>query len=400
MGRERVGQAEVVADRGRRVKVGLLVSHPIQYFVPVYRELARTPGIDLTVIYRTRMGVEPYHDRGFDRVVKWDVPLTDGYRHCFLSEKKALDGFEAGIVGTVIRSRFDVLVVHGYDQLTNLVAILVAKLAGTRVVIRGDTRLQRHHLAAPAWKRVLKRMLFKVFDGFLTIGTLNREYYAHFGAKSERLFFAPFCVDNSAFALAGRDRERARRQCRTALGVSEDAVVVLFASKLIARKRAADLIQAFAELEQRRPCAWLVIAGAGDEEVALKALATSMDLQRVRFAGFQNQSALPSLYAASDVFVLPSEAEPWGLVLNEVMAAGLPVVVSDEVGAYPDLVARRGTGAVYPCGDLAALSSALDSLLQSEQKRCEMGRRAEALIGEWDVKACVSGIVSAVGRLT
>jgi len=381
------------------VKLGILVSHPIQYFVPVYRALSQRPDLSLLVLYRTRMGVDAYYDPGFDQSVQWDIPLLAGYKSHFLSGKTALTGFEPGIVRELLRRHFDVLIVHGYNSLTILLAVLVAKLIGTRVFVRGDTRLERHHLSAPFWKRLSKRFLFKIFDGVLAIGSLNRAYFSAFGVAEERISFAPFCVDNAMFSLRTEERRVQRLKCRGTLGLPEDCTVVLYASKLISRKRPADLVRAFALVAPRFPDAWLVMAGSGEEEHILRSMVSALGIERVRFIGFQNQSNLPTLYAASDVFVLPADAEPWGLVLNEVMAAGLPVVVSDEVGATPDLVQGQGTGFVYPCGDVEALAGTLESLLQSETLRLEMGKKARELIRAWDVDACALGIASAVGCL-
>lgn len=393
MHQESASHPDTKADRPLRL--GILISHPIQYFVPVYRELARRSEIALTVIYRTRVGVDAYHDPGFGQTVQWDIPLLDGYRSYFLSDKTSLVGFEATVVKELIRHRFDVLMVHGYNSPTHLLAIAVAKLMGTRVLIRGDTRLQQRHLIAPFWKRLFKRLLFKAFDGFLAIGSLNRNYYLEYGARPDRVFFAPFCVDNTVFALDSETRQEERRRWREALGLSERCIVVLYAAKFLRRKRPGDLLQAFVAIEARFPEAWLVLAGAGEMEPSLHTQVADLGLQQVRFLGFQNQSALPRLFAGSDLFVLPSEEEPWGLALNEVMAAGLPVIVSDEVGAAPDLVQDKGTGIVYRCGDVEALAAALETLLQSEALRVEMGVKARELISHWDVAACATGIVTA-----
>jgi|APTNR8051073442_1049403.scaffolds.fasta_scaffold02526_6 glycosyltransferase involved in cell wall biosynthesis len=377
------------------MKFGVLVSHPIQYFVPVYRELARRSDVDLTVIYRTRVGIDAYHDPGFGQTVQWDIPLLDGYRNQFLSDKTSLTGFEPAVVRALIRQRFDVLMVHGYDSLTHLFAIAVAKLMGTRVLIRGDTRLQQRHLIAPFWKRLFKCLLFKVFDGFLAIGSLNREYYLTFGAHPDRVFFAPFCVDNAAFALDRKIRKEERRRVRRMVGLPENCLVILSASKLIGVKRLHDLIHAFQFICERFPNSWLMIVGAGPLEDSLRDEVHNLELSRVRFLGFQNQSDLPSFYAASDIFTFPSSGDQWGLALNEAMAAGLPVIVSDGVGAAPDLVQDKGTGIVYRCGDMEALTKALETLLESEALRAEMGKKARELISHWDVAACVSGIVTA-----
>lgn len=378
------------------LKLGILVSHPIQYFVPVYRELAKNSTIDLQVIYRTRVGVDTYFDPGFGQSVQWDIPLMDGYPSEFLSKKTKLNGFEIKILPAILRNRFDVLIVHGYSSLTNLLAIVLSKLVGTRVIVRGDTRLQARHKNAPSRKTVLKRAIFKLFDGFLTIGSLNRDYYTSFGAASCNIFFAPFCVDNAVFCLDENGHKKARLASRDRWGISPESVVVLFASKFIERKRAADLISAFSRVIKSQTNSCLVFAGSGPDEAELRDLANQLCPGRARFIGFQNQTELPSLYAASDIFVLPSEEEPWGLVVNEVMAAGLPVVVTDEVGAAPDLVEGKNTGIVYPCGDIDALASALEMMICSESTRLEMGRNAKKLIADWNIDSCVQGILRAV----
>jgi glycosyltransferase involved in cell wall biosynthesis len=376
------------------LRLGVLVSHPIQYFVPVYCELAQAEGADLTVLYRTRVGVDEYHDAGFGQTVKWDIPLLDGYTHQFLSGKNRIEGVEWSVVGTILCNRFDVLLVHGYNSTTNLLAILVARMIGTKVLLRGDTRVQAYHKDANL-KALFKRALFKCCNGFVTIGTLNRAYYAQHGVPPDRLFFAPFCVHNDQFAVSPEVRGQYRREMRAALDLASDSVIILFASKLIKRKRADELIRALAALTEEFPTAYLVIAGSGDEEGNLRRLADSAGVRRIRFVGFQNQTQLPALYAASDLFVLPADSEPWGLVVNEVMAAGVPVIVSSEVGAAPDLVEGKGTGIVYTCGDVVALSQAMRSLLGQPALREQMAAKAVKLIRRWDTSECVAGILNA-----
>ncbi len=386
-------------EKQKKIKLGVLVTHPIQYFVPVYRELAKAEVIELTVLYRTRVGLDAYHDPGFGQTVKWDIPLLDGYTHKFLSSKNRIDGVQWRVIIELLCYRFDVLLVHGYNSITNIFAIFIAKLIGTKVLMRGDTRIQPDHKIA-GLKANIKRALFKCCDGFVTIGSLNCAYYQQHGVSVERLYFAPFCVQNEVFSLLPDLRQRYRIEVRATLNLASDSLIVLFASKLIKRKSTDDLIKAFACIAEAYPAACLVIAGSGDEENSLRQLAASVKNLQVRFIGFQNQSQLPKLYAASDIFVLPGHLEPWGLVINEVMAAGLPVIVSNEVGAAPDLVEGKETGIVYPWGDVSALASALEKLLQSQMLRIEMGTKARQLIDNWDVANCASGIIVAAAKLS
>jgi glycosyltransferase involved in cell wall biosynthesis len=375
-----------------RTKLTVLVSHPIQYFVPVYRALARVADLDFSVLYRTRVGLDGYLDSGFGRTVQWDIPLLGGYPSTFLSAKTMVRGLEWSVVAHLLKHRPDVLVLHGYNHATNLLALVVAKLLGARVLMRGDTRVSAQHKAS-GWKARFKRLLFRLVDGCISIGTQNHLYYSTLGVPDHRTFFAPMCVDNRAFFLGGA-RSSVRCEQRALLNIPPDARVVLFASKLTERKRAGDLLQAFASLGGTFNDAVLLVVGSGAEEAALRSSAEALG-SRVRFLGFRNQSELPQLYAASDVFVLPSVGEPWGLVVNEAMAAGLPVIVSDDVGAAPDLVEGKDTGLVFPVGDIDRLTRALEYLLDSSEARERMGRNASMLIDRWSVSASADGIAHA-----
>lgn len=379
-----------------RCRLTILVSHPIQYFAPLYRELSRRDDLDVHVIFHARAGIESYFDEGFGREVRWDVNLLEGYSHEFLSESTDVDAIAWSIVRILGKRRPQVLLVHGYSSATNLLAILAARRTGTRVLMRGDTRLSPRHNRETA-KSLAKRLFFRLVDGFVAVGSLNADYYRAMGVPEGRIHFAAFAVDNDTFAL-GSAWPEARRSERRRIDIADSAVVVAFASKLIARKRAADLLAAFATLMERFPDAVLVVAGSGEEERALRELAAPLG-GRVRFIGFRNQSELPALFAASDVFVLPASEEPWGLVVNEAMAAGLPVIVSDDVGAAPDLVEGKGTGVVYPVGDVPRLAEGLSGLLASPDLRRQMGHAAERLIDGWSVKASAGGIARAVAAV-
>jgi glycosyltransferase involved in cell wall biosynthesis len=371
------------------------VSHPIQYFAPLFRLIAAQGDVDLFVLYRSRAGIDEYYDSGFGQTVKWDIPLTSGYRHTFLSKKNTLSGLELSVASALVRERPDVLMVHGYADATNLFAVWIAKAMGTAVLVRGDTRLQTRHLRRFSVRKVFKRRLFRAVDGFVAIGSMNRAYYLDLGVPADRVYSAPLCVDNEKFSLKEEERTVERRRWRKRLGLQDDAIVILYAAKLVASKRPNDLLAAFTALAPRHPSANLVFAGAGDMEASLRHFAEETGLRGVRFVGFQNQTQLPGLYAAGDVFVLPSEDEPWGLAINEAMAAGLPVVVSDEVGAGPDLVDGMRTGLIHRCRDVQSLRSALERLLDSPELRKANGRRAQEVIKRWSIEASATGIVNA-----
>lgn len=378
-----------------KLRLAVLVSHPIQYFVPLFRLLARRQDIDFIVLYHNRLGTVPYRDEGFGRDVQWDIPLLEGYCHRFLSHRIEGGGCQWGVVRELLRERPHVLIVHGYSSATNLVGMLLGRIIGIRVLMRGDTRT--HQGRVSIFRRLAKRGILSLCHGAIAIGSENRDYYLSLSMNEERVFFAPFSVDNAAFSLPDDARFAARANLRRELGVPPDALIVLFAAKLVRLKRASDLICAFAQVCDRIPAANLVIVGSGDQEESLRRQASETVQGRVHFLGFRNQAALPRIYAAADLFVLPSDNESWGLVVNEAMASGLPVVVSDDVGAAPDLVANTGAGFVYPCGDIGALATCLEKLLNDPALRKSMGSSAREVIASWDV-ACTADALASVAH--
>ena len=169
-----------------RLRLCILASHPIQYFASVYRALALRDDVDLRVIFRTRVGVDEYFDRDFGRTVKWDTRLLDGYHHEFLSEKNELWGVEWSVLRVLKRQCPEVLLLHGYSDPTNIVALLAAKWEGVRVLVRGDTRMSPRHKRA-AHRAIVKRALFRRVDGFVAIGSENADYYRGMGVANDRI---------------------------------------------------------------------------------------------------------------------------------------------------------------------------------------------------------------------
>lgn len=389
-------------------KLAILNSHPIQYFAPLYRRLAQEPRLDLTVYFCSHQGVETYFDPGFGKAVQWDTPLLEGYHHCFLPNPRHQDrvgGFfsliNPALVSELHRQRYDALWVHGHNYLSSLMGILAAKVLGTAVLMRAETHLL---LRRASVKRALRRPVMRFFyrhvvDRCLPIGTRNREFYLAHNVKAAHLFDVPYVVDNAYFMEQAAPFKAQVKQTREALGLPVDKPLLLFASKLMPRKRPQDLLQAYHKLRAEGMDAALLYVGSGELEAALKQYVTAHHVPDVYFFGFRNQSELPKVYAVSDVFVLPSENEPWGLVINEVMCAGLPVVASAEIGAVPDLVIDGETGFTFPSGDIERLSQHLKTLVADPALRRQMGENAYNRISAWGFEQCVQGVMAALESL-
>lgn len=386
-------------------RLAYLVSHPIQYQAPLLRLLANEPNIDLTVFFLSDFSARSYVDVGFGRPVTWDVDLLSGYRHEVLP---ALGGservtrvrpFSHGVAPMIRPDRFDALWVHGYAHPVMLAAVAVAHARGVPVLLRGES-----HASAPrsapgrvARSLVLTR-LFRLADAFLAIGSRNRDYYLAHGVPANRIFSVPYAVDNDFFATQASLAAPRREELRAELGLRPGQHVVLVAGKLIDRKRPGDVLEAYADVvggSSSSPAS-LVFAGDGHLKPALVQRAERLGLADVMFAGFRGQREMAGLYELANVVVLPSSAEPWGLVVNEAMAAGKPAIVSDAVGCAGDLVVDGSTGFVTPVGDVSALAARMRLLLGDERLRTTMGKAARERVAQWSFTADVAGLREAL----
>ncbi len=391
----------------RRVRLAYLVSHPIQYQAPLLQRIAQEPDIDLTVFFGSDFSVRGYRDEGFGVAVKWDVPLLDGYKYVFLPRIR--DGEDTSFAtpmnhGILSRLRgccgeqpFDVLWVHGYATVNSLYGMIAAKGLGIPVLLRADMWL--HDRARSGIKLALKSLFFaglKLFvDGILTAGTLNADYWRYYFGEDVPQFLMPYAVDNLYFSRRARKAQAGRASLQAELCLDPLRPVILFASKLQPRKHCNHLIEAYARLSPApgvEPQPYLVIVGDGEQRSALERQAAETGFSSIRFCGFRNQSELPGFFDLATVFVLPSRHEPWGLIVNEVMNAATPAIVSDDVGCAPDLIEDGATGYVYPVGDVAALEQALRRVLASPETATKMGERAFERIERWSFNEDIAGL--------
>jgi glycosyltransferase involved in cell wall biosynthesis len=275
--------------------------------------------------------------------------------------------------------------------------LTAARLLKLPVLMRTDSTLgdRPRGRAKLAVKKVFFLLLRHMVHGILSVGRKNAEYWRDALGSRVPIFPIPYAVDNDYFrrrsAEAASDREMLRRDLNLRPGLP----VFLFASKLQPRKRCMDLIEAFLRLAPAQgddPAAYLLIAGDGQERAAIEARIRESQAANIRMLGFQNQSELPRLFDLCDAFVLPSIHEPWGLIINEVMNASRPVIVSDQVGCAPDLVRDGVNGFIFPATNVDALSGVLRRFLDDPSLALRMGREAAQTIAGHSFEQDVSGL--------
>lgn len=379
-------------------------SHVVQYSSPIFRQLAQDPRLDILVAYCSMQGAEARVDPEFGVEVAWDTPLFEGYPWVHVLNQAPRPGlghffglFNPGLWKLVRDGKFDVVYVSGYFYASAWIAILAAKWYGAGLIFTTDAYSLRSLRIRSPWKLWLKKYLLRgIFTlGKAVLGTSSGsvEYLKSLGLPENRIFLAPYAVDNAWWTARAAAVDR--NEVRTRWGIPLEAPVVLFCAKLQPWKRPLDVLEAFATANNAN--AHLVYAGDGPLRENLEARALELGVsERVHMLGFVNQSQLPAAYCASDLLVLPSEYDAFGLVVNEAMLCGCPVAVSEYVGARFDLVRDGENGFVFACGDVGALANILQSYLPDNSARTRMGEAARRRMKTWSPLECVEGMVRAV----
>jgi glycosyltransferase involved in cell wall biosynthesis len=389
-----------------RLRVLMIASHPVQYAASFFRFFAKDPRLEIQVAYCSMRGAEPHIDPGFGVEVKWDIPLLDGYPWIDMSNGSLLGRFGSFFslanpqAWKLVRSRqFDAVILYtGYVYATFWIAILAAKCSRVPVLFGTDAHdlAPRDHKAWKLWiKRLLWPRLFRLADVAMVSSSASVDMMRALGISANRVVLTPYSVNNEWWI------ERSSRidsnSVRARWGIPQDAVVVLFSAKLQPWKRPLDLLRAFARVPV--PNVYLIFAGDGSLRSSLETEAEVLGVAaRVRFFGFVNQSGLPEIYTASDILVLPSEYEPFGVVVNEAMLCGCCVVVSDRVGARFDLVREGETGFVFRAGDVEALARLLGKIAADQVTLKRIGRAARERMADWSQDKSANATLRAVEK--
>jgi len=370
-------------------RLAIVTSHPIQYYAPLFRTLADRDPLDIHVFHGWKGATESAYDPGFEDDVQWDISLLDGYDYTFVPNTSSDPGshhfrglVNPGLIPDIESWGPDALLLFGWAYQSHLRALLHFS-GDVPIFFRGDsTLLDEQGGLRTGLRRLFLRWVYRHVDVALYVGENNRAYFEAHGLSDEQLTWVPHAVENQRFKNVP-DAGRKALQWRRELGIPDDAVVILFAGKFESKKAPDTLLDAFLKCDNTK--AHLALAGSGPMEEELRGRAGGRP--EVHFLGFQNQSRMPVVYRLGDVFVLPSRGpgETWGLAVNEAMACGRPVVVSDRVGCAPDLVGRE-TGFVVPAGDTGALRRRLETLVDDKELRCRMGRKAQAQIKDWSIR--------------
>lgn len=381
------------------VRLAIVSTHPVQYYAPWFRHLAAQPELDLRVYYLWDFGVTEQRDAGFGVALRWDLPLLEGYAHEFVPNVARDPGTHhpAGIDNPSLPTRLAEFTPHavllmGYHY-RSLLRLLRAPPAP--LLLRGDS----HDLVPTSrrfatLRRWAQRWLFRKVHAALPVGRANHAYWRARGFAADRLHAAPHCVDNARFAQSAAASEAEAQQLRSSLGLTDADRLVVFAGKFEAKKQPLALLDGFLRLDPART--HLLLVGDGPQRAALEARAGAHP--RVHGLPFQNQTRMPVIYRAADLYVLPSVggSETWGLAVNEAMACGTAVLVSTHVGCQADLVEDGVTGYVCEAGDASSLQATLLRALNDDQARAAIAAAGHTRVQTYDFAHASAGVLAAL----
>ena len=376
-----------------KTRVAVITPNPTPYRVPFFRRLAQSAEIEPIVYFLTEgSATRP-----------WKVEL-EGFAYEFLREWSLPVGgkdmaryrVNPSIIARLRAGRYDVVVIGGYNHFTTQAAILHCILTRTPWCIMSESHVNKPRGAVRvALKKAILGPILRTMGAAMVTGTLARRYVESFGIPADAVFVVANTPDVAHFRDAAAGLAPERDAIRSRLGVA-GKLVILFAGRLLEEKGLRVLFDAYGIAQTKRGDLALLIVGDGRRRKEYEAVVERKQLAGVHFLGFRAQAELPEIYAASDVFVLPSLVEPWGVVVNEAMASGLPIVVSNQVGASADLVIEGENGFVVPAADAPSLAARIVDVLSDEPRRLAMRRRSVEIVSKWDYEASVAGFRAAV----
>jgi 1,2-diacylglycerol 3-alpha-glucosyltransferase len=360
------------------------------YRIPVFNALARQKGLDLHVIFLAETDEAVRQWRVYREEICFSYEVLSSWRWRAGSFSLLLN---RGLWSALEAASPQTIICGGYNYPASWESLWWARRHNVRFVLWTESN-QRDNRSGRAGVEWLKRYFVNSCDAFVVPGKASSAYLRTLGVGERVIFMAPNAVDNAFFATQAENTRSQAAEFREKLGLP--ARFILFVGRLVPEKGVFDLLDAYAKLERgQRSEVGLVFAGEGVSRKDLAERARRISPGIVCFQGFAQRENLAGLYALAENLVLPTHSDPWGLVVNEAMACGLPIIVSSVAGCSADLVEDGWNGYALPPKDSEKLSVAIGSLLQQVGLKERMSARSLERIRNYSPEACAGGLAAA-----
>jgi glycosyltransferase involved in cell wall biosynthesis len=373
----------------RRVVIVTEIIAP--YRIPVFNALAQYNGIDLHVIFlaendRTRRQWLVYKDE-----IRFSYEVLPAWRRRVGSHSFLLNW---GAETALRRASPDFIVCGGYNYVASWQSMRWARRNGVPFSLWAESTTKDFR-SGYALVEFLKTAFLRRCDAFVVPGKSSIEYLRSYGVPAEMIHTAPNAVDTQFYAQQSEIIRRDEAMHRAAMHLP--ARFFLFVGRIVPQKGVFDLLGAYGALTPEiRENVGLVFVGDGPARSALLRQAMAISPGSIHLAGFAQREHLAAYYALADVLVFPTHTDPWGLVVNEAMACGLPVISSSAAGCVADLVDNGWNGRVFSAGDVSQLARAMDELARDAKLRSLMGKRSKERNEQYSPEAWAAGIARCV----
>ncbi len=361
------------------------------YRIPVFNALALRKEIDLHVIFLSENDPSLRQWRVYKDEIKFHYDVLPSWRQRFGRYNVLIN---RGVLSALNRIRPDAVLCGGYNYLASWQAACWTKVHGVPLLLWSEStaldRRQGHHLV-----EFMKSRFLRLCRAFVVPGKSSSKYLKDLGIADERIFTAPNAVDIQLFAALAEEARRDEFQVRSSKSLP--LRYFLFVGRLIRSKGVFDLLEGYARLDDEiRAKIGLVFVGDGSERSELMEQASRIAPGTIQFTGFVHREGLPGFCAFAEALIVPTHSDTWGLVVNEAMSCGLPVIVTSVAGCVADLVEDGWNGFVVSSGDPARLAAAMARLAADPALRMTMGARSTQRIEEYSPAAWADGLVKAV----
>jgi glycosyltransferase involved in cell wall biosynthesis len=382
-------------------KLAIISSHPIQYNAPLFALMTEKGGFDLRVFYTWgEDAVKHKYDPDFGKVIEWDIPLLKGYSYQFVKNVAKQPGSHhfrgidnPDLIQEIENWGADVVWIWGWCFKSHLLAMryFCGKIP---VWFRGDSvSLSRPKGLKGLLRRVFLKWVYSYIDLAFYVGEHNKNYFIENGLDSDQLVLASHAVDNNRFVNSTISNEEIK-QFRASLGFVETDFVILFAGKLEPRKNPFYLKEIWEHIPSTN--IKLLIVGNGPLENELKSLCKGDN--RICFLDFQNQTQMPKLYQSCNALILPSVSETWGLVMNEAMASGIPVLASENCGGAIDLI-YENCGFIFPLNNPKLVADTIENWCADKKLYMNLKIRSKMRIRDFSFEAIIEVVNREIIRL-
>ena len=361
------------------------------YRIPVFNALAARDGIELHAIFLSETDSSLRQWRVYKDDIRFSYEVLPSWRRRIGKYNLLLN---RGMATALHKAAPEAVLCGGYSYLASWQAMRWARRHHAPFFVWVESTAADQRRGAQVVE-FLKRRFLNAGNGFIVPGQSSAEYLLGYGISSSSIFTAPNAVDVELFSKHAILARRDASVHRTALGLPPR--YYLFVGRMVPEKGIFDLVEAYGRLAPEiRAAVGIVFIGEGSARSRLERQASAIAPGAVLFPGFVHREELAIYYALSDMLVFPTHTDPWGLVVNEAMSCGLPVIISRAAGCAADLVRDGWNGRVVQAGNVKQLSSVMTELLQNTEMLEQMGQRSREHIEGYTPEACAAGIAAAV----